>query len=139
MSRAVRMHPAVPAKAAGPVDVWVPTRAVTMRLDAGVRDVPRIVASASCGPTPDTPRVRAYPAAPSREPLHRRSQIRWSSRAEEGASPRHVVATLLLTALATIMLLTLAHVRTEQVITRTAGVDATIVHEADTPPGPGRG
>ncbi|WP_257606096.1 LysM peptidoglycan-binding domain-containing protein [Rhodococcus sp. LW-XY12] len=75
-------------------------------------------------------RTRPRVAAPSREPLHRRSEIRpRSRRPAEGTSWRQMATTVLLTALATTMLLVLAHVRTDEVISQSAGT--TVVREGE--------
>lgn len=75
---------------------------------------------------------REYVAAPSREPLHRRSEITpRSRRPAEGTSRRQMAATLLLTALATTMLLVLAHMRTDEVISQSAGTTVTVVREGE--------
>ncbi|MFF3180520.1 LysM peptidoglycan-binding domain-containing protein [Rhodococcus pyridinivorans] len=75
-------------------------------------------------------RTRPRVAAPSREPLHRRSEIApRSRRPAKGASWRQMATTVLLTALATTMLLVLAHVRTDEVISQSAGT--TVVREGE--------
>ncbi len=87
-------------------------------------------------PARTRPRVaapsRESGAAPSREPLHRRSEITpRSRRPAEGTSWRQMAATVLLTALATTMLLVLAHVRTDEVISQSAGTTVTVVREGE--------
>ena len=87
-------------------------------------------------PARTRPRVaapsRESGAAPSREPLHRRSEITpRSRRPAEGTSWRQIAATVLLTALATTMLLVLAHVRTDEVISQSAGTTVTVVREGE--------
>ncbi|AHD19494.1 peptigoglycan-binding protein LysM [Rhodococcus pyridinivorans SB3094] len=75
-------------------------------------------------------RTRPRVAAPSREPLHRRSEIApRSRRPAKGTSWRQMATTVLLTALATTMLLVLAHVRTDEVISQSAGT--TVVREGE--------
>lgn len=75
-------------------------------------------------------RTRPRVAAPSREPLHRRSEIApRSRRPAKGTNWRQMATTVLLTALATTMLLVLAHVRTDEVISQSAGT--TVVREGE--------
>lgn len=99
----------------------IATSTLHHRTRVPARTRPRVAApSRECG------------AAPSREPLHRRSEVTpRSRRPAEGTSWRQMAATVLLTALATTMLLVLAHVRTDEVISQSAGTTVTFVREGE--------
>ncbi|UYP20620.1 hypothetical protein OED52_08930 [Rhodococcus sp. Z13] len=68
---------------------------------------------------------------PSSPPLHRRTEVVPRRRQAEDVTGRQLVITLLLAALATVGLLTLAHVRTGQVIEANSQAAVVIVHDGE--------
>ncbi|MEU5840473.1 LysM peptidoglycan-binding domain-containing protein [Rhodococcus sp. NPDC047139] len=132
MSRAVRIDTAIPAGVAvrvGPA-VRVAATGTGGRVTRGIRP---IAATSLPGPARVPARTRQRVAASSREPLHRRSTVAPRGRSRAGGTTwRQMAATIFLTAVATTLLLVLAHVRTGEVISQSAGTAVAVVQEGET-------